>query len=76
MESEEINKALHRYVLAVLRARDASESLTREQAKASDNTSERVADTREHDSIGELHNLYERTAVERAEPDAPDRRHA
>ena len=49
MESEEINKALHRYVLAVLRARDASEGLAREQAKA-DNRSERVADTHEHDT--------------------------
>jgi hypothetical protein len=54
MESVEINKALQRYVLAVLRVRDASEGLAREQAKASDNRSERATDTDdEHDSDGE-----------------------
>jgi hypothetical protein len=35
MESEEINKALHRYVVAVLRARDSADDLALEQRKAS-----------------------------------------
>jgi hypothetical protein len=34
MESEEINKALHRYVLAVLRARDSCDGLSLMRAEA------------------------------------------
>ena len=53
MESEEINKALHRYVVAMLRARDASEGLARERAKASDTAASGAADADgEHDSNG------------------------
>jgi hypothetical protein len=40
MESEEINKALHRYVIAVLRARDCAHDLALEQRKASQSETE------------------------------------
>ncbi len=40
MESEEINKALHRYVVAVLRARDCAHDLALEQRKASQRETE------------------------------------
>jgi hypothetical protein len=47
MESEEINKALQRYVVAVLRARGCSDDLAAEQAKASHGNSPPPADIAE-----------------------------
>jgi hypothetical protein len=44
MESEAINMALHRYVVAVLRARDCADDLALQQTKASDSKTGPSAD--------------------------------